>query len=396
MTVDMEAAVVNNDAKTLDQNIMSLNLNGAGSDADAFEGTEKLLEIWFYPTKNSIPNNKSLLSAGLETWVELLKLVKCEVLSMKRTDKMVALLLSESSMFIYDHRITLKTCGTTTTLFCLPKLFEIVSNEFQWNFKQITSDGKEIYNPYKVFYSRRSFLFPDRQISIHKKWSAEIAYLNQFFLNGRSYLVGQNDSLQNHWNLYITETNHSLGLKNIASVEHEDETIEILMTGLGVEQANKFHRKEYPDDQNLDGHIFGAKMTKATRIDKIYENREAILENSENVMIEDAFTFEPCGYSSNIVIDNEFYYTLHVTPENGWSYASFESNVPYDNNDEVATNVLQVFDPHEFCITFFYKTNEREISFFDLKKFNGYKRKDKIIYDFDDYQLIYLCYTKTN
>lgn len=356
---------------------------------DAFEGPEKLLEIWFYPTIKSIPNGKSLLSIDISQWVEMLKLVKCEILSMKQTSKMNFFLLSESSMFVYDHRITLKTCGTTTTLFCLPKLFEIISANLQWDL-EIVQNGKEVYNPYKVFYSRRSFMFPDKQKPIHRNWRDEVEYLNKFFINGTSFLVGKNAEDKSHWNLYITETNRELKTVEDSDVEvndHEDETLEILMTGLDQEQAKKFFHKHSPKED--EGHINGFQMTKDTKIDEIYENYCA------QSIHHDAFAFTPCGYSSNIIIDEEFYYTLHVTPEKGWSYASFESNVQYDNSWEVMGNVLDIFQPSEFCLTFFNKkTNGKLRTFRDDEPLPGYKKMDRIVYDLDDYQLLYVRYRK--
>ena len=36
--------------------------------------------------------------------------------------------------------------------------------------------------------------------------------------------------------------------------------------------------------------------------------------------------FEPCGYSLN-AMKGDTYYTMHVTPEEDFSYASFETNL---------------------------------------------------------------------
>lgn len=55
-------------------------------------------------------------------------------------------MLSESSLFVYSHKIIAKTCGTTTLLRMLPPLLERVAAkkmEVEW-----------------VAYSRKDFLFP--------------------------------------------------------------------------------------------------------------------------------------------------------------------------------------------------------------------------------------------
>lgn len=116
-------------------NYIDHELSATLDSTDAFEGPEKLLEIWFFPHKKSITTEKTLRNIGMDRWIEILKLVKCEVLSMKKTKELDAFLLSESSLFVFDHKLTMKTCGTTTTLFCLEKLFQIVEQELSWAFR---------------------------------------------------------------------------------------------------------------------------------------------------------------------------------------------------------------------------------------------------------------------
>ncbi|CAR28824.1 hypothetical protein ZYGR_0U01830 [Zygosaccharomyces rouxii] len=374
-------------------------LSAALDSTEAFEGPEKLLEIWFYAHSDDIPdtnvsaNKRTLRDIPLDQWVEILKLVKCEVLSIKSTKQMHAFLLSESSLFIYDHRLTLKTCGTTTTLLCLERLLDVVQEQLGWKMKTSNSDGK--YSPFKVFYSRRCFMFPLKQRSIHKSWSSEVDYLNQFFSNGRSYLVGRNDQ-SNHWNLYVTESQPTTTASNHPQ---NDETLEVLMTGL-----DPFRAKQFVSNRNIDptsssgdeGHLLGYNITKSTGLDKIYDNRTQVN------FTHDAFAFTPCGYSSNMVLDEQFYYTLHVTPEKGWSYASFESNVPVrqvsnneQNNCQVLANVLAVFQPMEFCLTFFAKDCNAVSQLTQLiQSMKNYSKRDKIIYDLDDYQLLYMRFEK--
>lgn len=377
---------------------LSVNLDST----DAFEGPEKLLEIWFYPSRKTIHTQggekKTLRSISFENWVQILKLVKCEVLSIKSTEKMDAFLLSESSMFVCDHKLTLKTCGTTTTLFCLEELFSLVQRELGWSYLNPKYDR---IHPFKVFYSRRCFMFPLRQRSIHKNWCDEVEYLNKFFCLGKSYLVGRNDE-GNHWNLYVTETNSELGDLEGDDMQDEenddDETLEILMTGLDASKAQQFVTDRKPGveigEDHDNGHSLGLVTTQQTKLDQVYDN------NANFSFHHDAFAFTPCGYSSNLILDEEYYYTLHVTPEKGWSYASFESNVPVSavsdgtqDNIDVMKRVLNVFKPSAFCLTFFAKDIMNK-NFTKLMKFCGgtedYVKKDKIIYDLDDYHLLYL------
>lgn len=355
-----------------------------------FEGPEKLLEIWFYPKKTKVPHaEKSLRSIGYDKWEELLKLVKCEILSTISTDEMDCYLLSESSMFVFDHKLMLKTCGTTTTLLCLPKLFELIRDELEWNFQ--CEDGVRNH-PYKVFYSRRAFMFPQSQRSIHRSWTEECNYLDKFFVSGKSYVIGrveQND----HWNLCVTKTNKDLCTEANDDCE-EDFTLEMLMTGLDNKQSQQFVTKE---PREIDGHVIGDKMTKAAGIDQIYK-----FDTSKINFNIDSFGFQPCGYSCNAVVDQSYYYTIHVTPEQDWSYASFESNVILNNikststKFDVVNKVLGIFQPLDFCMTMFIKANAVECVDIDFpcSKVANYRKEDKIVHDLDDYQLIYIRYTK--
>lgn len=378
---------------------------------EAFEGPEKLLEVWFYPHPNNIPTpdgegkKKTLRNIPIETWVRILNLVKCEILSMKSTPIMDMFLLSESSLFVYDHRLTLKTCGTTTTLFCLPYLFEIIEGELGW--KDLHNVSLNKFEPHKVFYSRRAFMFPSKQRSIHKNWADEVEYLNNFFCNGKAYVVGRYDE-RKHWNLYVTDTKK--GFSQVEGAADDDETLEILMTGLNptcadqfvsnriITNGQKITDKKPEDEADDEGHLLGYNMTKKTGLDTIYCN------DNNAPFHHDAFAFSPCGYSSNMVLNNQYYYTLHITPEKGWSYASFESNVPVSaisnnkqDNVDVLNKVLNVFQPGEFCLTFFAKT-EQNTNFQKLltisKSIPHYKKKDKIVYDLEDYQLLYIRFER--
>lgn len=363
-------------------------------ETNTFEGPEKLLEIWFYPKKTEVPHaERSLRSIDHSKWKELLELVKCEILSTFSTDDMDCFLLSESSMFVFDHKLMLKTCGTTTTLLCLPKLFELINMELEWNFQFRDDLTGEIKNhPYKVFYSRRAFMFPENQRSIHRSWNDEVNYLNQFFITGKSYVVGRIDQ-NDHWNLYVTKTNDAL-CSGPDNAQEDDFTLEILMTDLSRSHAQRFVTDE-PD--HMDGHIIGTKMTNKTAINKIYD-----FDANKISFKQDSYGFQPCGYSCNMVLNQSYYYTIHVTPEQDWSYASFESNVLLNKIDTTSTqldvinNVLNIFQPLDFCLTMFIKTESAECvdAKFPYNKVANYEKQDRIVHDLDDYQLIYIRYSK--
>lgn len=76
---------------------------------------------------------------------------------------------SESSMFVWPHKLILKTCGTTTLLLGLPTLL------------RIASETCGLRGVWRCFYSRKTFMFPDRQRGPHKDWAQEMSFLDQLF-----------------------------------------------------------------------------------------------------------------------------------------------------------------------------------------------------------------------
>ena len=236
--------------------------------SNSFEGPEKLLEVWFSSSPASLPascGSKGLKSVQAEAWKDMLDLVNCKVLSIVESEDVDAYLLSESSMFIFPHKLILKTCGTTTLLSGLPRILEIAAVEakFPHTIANLVGGTATAAAPYRVFYSRKNFLFPDRQRGPHRSWRDEVKSLDRLFLGGSAYMIGKMNG--EHWYLYLTEPNtiltppatpdreqsiKQLELPNVklnvdACVgkldEGQDETLELLMTDLDPENAKQFY-----------------------------------------------------------------------------------------------------------------------------------------------------------
>ncbi|CAL1269957.1 unnamed protein product [Larinioides sclopetarius] len=60
---------------------------------DFFEGTEKLLEIWFGRRQESNSLNCDLRSIPRSTWEKILQIVKCTIISFKKNDYIDAYVL---------------------------------------------------------------------------------------------------------------------------------------------------------------------------------------------------------------------------------------------------------------------------------------------------------------
>ncbi|KAF9164978.1 spermidine resistance protein [Actinomortierella ambigua] len=192
-----------------------LDTSNDSQEAGSFEGPEKLLEIWFGPAPYALQSIRTAPEAvqqsypdsvpfeadeatdryGLRivpktVWDTMLDIVKCKVLNQIQNDCMDAYLLSESSFFVYPHKLILKTCGTTTLLMALPKILEIAQKFC----------GLE--KVWRVFYSRKTFMFPDRQLHVHRSWKDEVEFLDRHFEHGAAYTVGKVNG--DHWCLYLT------------------------------------------------------------------------------------------------------------------------------------------------------------------------------------------------
>src|SRR5690606_22821219 len=97
---------------------------------------------------------------------------------------------SESSLFVWDHKLILKTCGTTTLLYAVPKLLAL-AKEYGLGDLQ------------NLFYSRKNYLFPDRQREMHVHFDSEVAFLDSIFPDGAAFTLGQVNG--EHWHLYVIE-----------------------------------------------------------------------------------------------------------------------------------------------------------------------------------------------
>ncbi|KAH7396352.1 S-adenosylmethionine decarboxylase [Pyrenochaeta sp. MPI-SDFR-AT-0127] len=220
---------------------------------NAFEGPEKLLEVWFSASATDLPGQAGplgLKKVSAEVWKEMLDLVNCKVLSVIESEHVDAYLLSESSFFVFPHKVVLKTCGTTTLLWGLTRMLEIAAVDagFPYVAAQPGSGIAAAATPYRVFYSRKNFLYPDQQRGPHRSWRDEVRYLDQRFQGGSAYMIGKMNG--EHWYLYITGPDMRLTpptspAHEIAETETKfDETLEVLMTDLDEMNARQFYLED--------------------------------------------------------------------------------------------------------------------------------------------------------
>ena len=328
---------------------------------------------------------------------------------------------SESSFFVFPHRLVLKTCGTTLNLLGLPRILKIAAKE------------ANLPVVYRCFYSRKSFMFPERQVGPHREWKHEVEFLDNIFHNGAAYTIGKVNA--DHWLLYITslDTPQTFISPPIPKIHiqnpHTDYTIEILMSGLSSRARQSFFFSDTPSEGiNDTPSARGAAISEQIGISQIFPRSLTTL---------DAYAFQPCGYSSNALVKcdpksltqpelhGEGYYTIHVTPEEGWSYASFECNIPLSSSPSshqekfpdvksLIKRVVNIFEPDRITLTLFMSSEDNDTetasaadaaqrAFKDaltkcasLGKPNEiwrvYLRTDKINYEFDGYDLAFASF----
>ncbi|XP_052809714.1 S-adenosylmethionine decarboxylase proenzyme 1-like [Mya arenaria] len=325
----------------------------ASSESTFFEGTEKLLEVWFSSTKES--EKPDLRTVEMSEWKKLMKLVNCEIISQAVTEDMDAYVLSESSMFVTERRFILKTCGTTTLLNAIEPLLKLVKEKC--GFDSVAD----------IFYSRKNFMQPDLQHHIHRSFENEVVHLDSMFKNGAAYSLGRIN--KDCWYLYTLDE---------VGVSQPDQTVELLMWDLCPKKM-KIFTKEVSKD--------GKEATHRSGIDKIIPGAKI-----------DDFLFDPCGYSMNGLMPEGKYITIHVTPEPNCSYVSFESNVPQESYNELVMKVLETFNPGKVLMTIF--ANKESIASQSHKDLDAvldegqYSRVDHQFCMFKNYNLTYTYFTR--
>ncbi|CAG9773674.1 unnamed protein product [Ceutorhynchus assimilis] len=347
-------------------------LSQMSDDADQFfEGVEKLLEIWF-ATHDANEKNSDLRKIPRSKLESLLKIVRCEIISSVKNDHIDAYVLSESSMFVSKRRFILKTCGTTTPLLCLQPLL-LLAEQYA-GFTEVED----------LFYSRKNYKRPDLQVTPHQHFDQEVALLDTLFPDGAAYCLGAVN--RDCWYLYTLNPLPQHNRRPMLSTNEGDQTLEILMTDLDPEIMAIFTKEEC---------LNATEATKKAGIDKIIPN-----------MTIDDFLFEPCGYSMNGVSKNNShevldgcYMTIHITPEQEFSYVSFETNVPASSYKEIIGKVLDTFKPGKFTVTVF--TNQLSPTKDTSKELlcrtqigNKWNRRDVQQISFKNYDLTYAFYTK--
>mmetsp|Transcript_6834 Transcript_6834/g.9562 ORF Transcript_6834/g.9562 Transcript_6834/m.9562 type:complete len:475 (+) Transcript_6834:337-1761(+) len=343
----------------------------------AFEGPEKTLEVCFTPGIGDPRGCRALERSALD---KILAEARCEILSKTSNAYLDAYVLSESSLFVYPHKVVIKTCGRTTLLRCLRRLVELATldtKEAEDASMVVTDDDDSLENEnirdkgggsllatqlfddntHKkkkahalglrlewVGYSRKNYVFPDEQPSPHTSFGEELAYLKAHSkdselagqsaaFDGQGYVLGPITG--DHWFVYISDQCER------PSFMATERTINIMMFDLADEVRDAFYLQSSEESEDLIA--TGKIMTQRSGLASLVHADKSVV---------DAHAFAPCGYSMNALCF-ESYTTVHVTPEKNCSYASFETNTALKSYGSLVKNVLTVFKPKRVVVTLF-------------------------------------------
>lgn len=266
---------------------------------DNFEGPEKKLEIILSEPLARLRGNDD------GRWDRVVQAGGAEILQGLHTAAVDAYLLSESSLFVWDDRLVMITCGKTTPVLALPEILQFV-------------DPQHIAG---LFYERKNLNFPDQQPT---NFDQDRQYLAGFFPDGQTFRFGSSGRDHVHLFYYAQER------KTVA----EGAVLRVLMNDIDPEVGAWFSPESDPD--HLHAHTLG---------------RLSCFD--ESVLLDNYF-FQPQGYSLNGVTGGH-YLTLHVTPESPASYSSLETSLLDEGGcGSMIDEITAVFQPRRFC--FFLKS----------------------------------------
>jgi len=234
-----------------------------------FEGPEKKLKVTF---AKEAPGLRDLPRA---VWDEVLGAAGAAIVSSAHDACWDAYVLSESSLFVSDHSLTLITCGQTRLVDAVAPL--------------LTHVPRAALS--QLLYARKSEHFPQHQASTFDADAGRLAAL----------LGAGGPCAQRR----LGEGEHFVDLFDHAArglSRRPDVTLEVLMHGPSAAACARFERDQAPAARAL-----VASLAPGFALHEHY--------------------FEPQGYSVNGLADGA-YVTLHVTPEPLGSYVSLELQGP--------------------------------------------------------------------
>lgn len=253
-----------------------------------FEGSEKKVELITEPTLCS------LRSLGRPFWTDIVALAKAEIISVISNEQCDAYLLSESSLFVWDKRLVIITCGLSTLVDSLIAVMDHIC----------------IVNVAFVSYQRKNEYLAHLQAST---FTDDISLLRQK-IPGNACRIGHLDS---HHHFIFTSA-------KVAQLAATDTTSELLMYHISGQLAQYL----ISDNQSEE------KICQLLQLDTLFVGFDY-----------DCHLFSPLGFSVN-GIKGDRYFTIHITPQEQSSYVSVETNVDVNSAvNPIAAQLLALLKP---------------------------------------------------
>jgi S-adenosylmethionine decarboxylase len=296
---------------------------------EKFEGPEKKLEIVLFAPQTGLRNNTD------GRWDRVVRASGAEILKRESVDKLDSYLLSESSLFVWDDRILIITCGRTTPVCALPIILEYVEKD----------------RVAFLIYKRKNLNFPAEQPT---NFEQDRAYLSRYFA-GRTIRLGP--AIRDHIHVFYYANSHK--------APSADACLRVLMHDIDPAVGKIFF--QHAKTRNA------FKNETLSRLTELYP-----------AMVIDNHFFYPQGYSLN-GISEKGYYTIHITPQRQGSYASFETNVIERDYSRVIGEIISIFNPHRFSLVLTSSRNGRCVSLHNslADQPPDYQVSDSMQYEFD-------------
>ncbi|MFB2733474.1 adenosylmethionine decarboxylase [Shewanella mangrovisoli] len=267
-----------------------------------FEGAEKKLEI------RLTPKMASLRQREYGFWSTLVACANAEILSTISNPTCDAYLLSESSLFVWDDKILLLTCGNSTLVDAACHFINALGVE------HIAALCYQRKNEYQA--QRQSTSFVD-----------DIAKLRTL-IPGKAFRVGHLDS--HHHYLFCTD--NQFCSDDLFSTDNQT----VFSTETCLELMMYHIRGELADYLKL-----------PTQTEQGIYQRLGFQQLLGDFQF-DMHCFQPAGFSLNAIRGTD-YVTLHITPSLGQgehSYVSFETNLDLANySHPVVARLVDLFSP---------------------------------------------------
>ncbi|GAA6205974.1 adenosylmethionine decarboxylase [Thalassotalea sp. SU-HH00458] len=253
-----------------------------------FEGSEKKAEVVINKNSFSLLNDISD-----DFWHQLVACCNAKVLSSIKNENCKAFILSESSLFIWEDRFLILTCGITQLVYSIEYFIKHIN-------------AKDILH---VTYQRKNEYYSNAQLS---SFSDDIELLSKY-VKGKAYRFGE---MYSHHNYVFHQDNQY-------QVPPDDISYELLAYQIG-ESASKFLTNKG---------LTASDVRAFFCVDELLPDFQL-----------DDFVFDPYGYSLNAISDKD-YFTIHITPQTDSSYVSIESSLDLVS---LAPKIIEILSPASF------------------------------------------------